>query len=222
MVFYLKLTLVFAVLLPFTLIAAHFDDSVKTAVVMISALGALITEFVIEYVQKQLAEPKVKFSFKKKDGELLISISTTKPLDSLAIDLPVLGGIKNFHDNNSVADGKTTIKRLVGSNTALSQNNIEIYIENMKPNSKLDYKVLYQPLPQGIQIAGTDRCKVSYSWLVGGEQRTMSKWLSLTDGEEVKPPEVNVKGFTFHNRAMSPDEIKALYEEGISKRNIGE
>ncbi len=76
----------------------------------------------------------------------------------------------------------------------MSQNNIEIYIENIKPKINLEFKVLYEPVLQDIFVAGTDRHKISYSWHHGGEQKTHIKWISLKTGQEVEKLNVVVKG----------------------------
>ena len=49
---------------------------------------------------------------------------------------------------------------------------------------------------------------------------TESKWLSIETGQEVDAPNLTVAGFTFQNRALSPEEIKKRYEEGLKKRNL--
>lgn len=102
----------------------------------------------------------------------------------------------------------------------MSQNNIEFYIENIHPKVKLEYKVLYEPMPENIFIAGTDRYKISYAWRYGGELKTTAKWISLETGQEVEKPNVIVKGARVFNRALSPEEIKKLYEEGLKERKI--
>ena len=84
-----------------------------------------------------MSTPTVTVNIKKENNELLINAITSNPLELLAIDLPVLGKIKNIHDNNSVTDARTSIKKIVGSNSPVSQNNIEFYIENIKPNANV-------------------------------------------------------------------------------------
>ena len=218
--YFLRLALVFMVLLPITFITAHIDDSVNSTVIILAALGALLIDFLVEIGSKRFTEPKVNVNVKMENNEHNISVLSSQPLEALAIDLPVLGQIKNIHDNNSVTDGRTTIKQILGSNTGISQNNIEFYIENIKPKAQLQYKVLFQPLPMNIFIGGTDRYKVSYSWHVGGEQRTKTTWFSLETGKEVEPPNVIVKGATFYNRALTPEEIKKEYEDGLKRHKL--
>ena len=185
-----------------------------------AAIGALLINFIVDFADQKLSTPTVTVKIEKGNNEFLIGAITSRPLELLSIDLPVLGKIKNIHDNNSVTDARTSIKKIVGSNAPMSQNNIEFYIENIKPKTKLEYKVLYEPMPKDIFIAGTDRYKISYSWHHGGEQKTHLKWISLKTGREVERPNVVVKGARVFNRALSPEEIKKLYEEGLKERKI--
>ncbi|MBT6048079.1 MAG: hypothetical protein HOG49_14825 [Candidatus Scalindua sp.] len=218
-IFLIKIILIFIVTLPITLYFDRWEPS-KTAIVIITAIGVLITNFIVDYVDERRSTPAVEVMVKKVNNEYLVNVTTSRPTESIAIDLPVLGKIKNIHDNNSVTDARTSTKRMVCSNLQISQNNIEFYIENVKPMKGLEYKIIYEPMPGNISIAGTDRYKISYSWLYRGEQKTCSKWISLETGLEVKKPTVLVKGFSFQNKALSPEEIKKLYEEGLKKQEM--
>lgn len=202
------------------LLSKRWDNSIKIIVVIIAAIGGLLINFIVDFVGEKLATPTVEVKIEKKNNEFLINVTVSKPLEFLAIDLPVLGKIKNIHDNNSATEARTSMKKIVGSNAPLSQNNIEFYIENIHPKTKLEYKVLYEPMPKNIFIAGTDRYKISYAWHHGGELKTTSKWISLETGQEVEKPNIIVKGARVFNRALTPEEIKKLYEEGLKTRNI--
>jgi len=219
-IFLVKLVLIFLISLPVAILCKRWDSSIKPLVLVIFAISALCVNFLIDVLEKKIFHPKVIVSAEKKEKEILITANTSKPLSSLAINFPVLGKIKNVHDNNSVTDGKTTIRRIVGSNTPVSQNNIELYIEDMKPSVKLEYKIIYEPMPIKIVVAGTDRYKISYTWQYSGGSNTESKWISIETGQEVTAPNVTISGFTFHNKALSPEEIKKSYEEGLKKRNL--
>lgn len=219
-IFLIKIALVFIVLLPITLFSKRWDTSIKPIVVIIAAIGALLIDFIVDFADQKLSTPTVEVRVEKKNNEFLISAITSDPLELLAIDSPVLGKIKNIHDNNSVTDARTSIKKIVGSNAPMSQNNIEFYIENIHPKTKLEYKVLYEPMPKDIFIAGTDRYKISYSWHHRGQQKTHSKWVSLETGQEVEKPNIIVKGARVYNRALSPEEIEKLYEEGLKNQKI--
>jgi len=181
----------------------------------------LLIDFTVDFADQKLSTPTVTVKIEMGNNELLISAIASSPLESLEIDLPVLGKIKNIHDNNSVTDAITSIKKIVGSNAPMSMNRIELSIENIKPKTKLGYKVLYEPIPKNIYIAGTDRYKISYSWHHGGKQKTHFKWISLKTGQEVQKPNMYVKSFRVFNRALSPEEVKKLYEDGLKERKIG-
>lgn len=180
----------------------------------------MLINVIVDFADQKLSTPTVKVKIEKRNNEFLITAITSNPIEMLAIDLPVLGKIKNIHDNNSVTEARTSIKKIVGGNVLMSQNNIEFYIENIIPKTKLEYKVLYDSIPKDIFIAGTDRYKISYSWHHGGEQKTHSKWIFLETGQEVEKPNIIVKGAMVYNRALSPEEIKKLYEEGLKNQKI--
>jgi hypothetical protein len=167
-------------------------------------------------------EPNVKVNMVKSSDAYSINIESSKPLNSLAIDLPVLGIVKSIKDENSIVDGRTAIKRVVGSNSEFSQNNVELMIENIKPSAKLEYKVFFKPLPSNFYIAGADRYKISYTWNSAGESKTKSKWISLQTGNETEEPTVQLRGVTFTQGGESPEESKKHDEEGLKKHNFGD
>lgn len=170
--------------------------------------------------QKKESDPKVGIKLEQKQGELLIKIRAEKNVSTLALDIPILGKVINIHNNNSVADAVTRSKRVVGANSDTSANNVELLIDNIKPVNELSYKVIFRPLPKSIVIAGTDRYKISYTWQFAGNTFSREGWISLQTGEPVDIPQVQVKGFNVINRALSPEEIKKLYEDGLKKREI--
>ena len=101
-----------------------------------------------------------------------------------------------------------SLKRVVGQQTKYSQNNIELLIEDIKPKSFLQFKVLYEPMPGSISVAGSDRYKISYEWLHNGNIKTRTKWISFKGGQEVSRPNVEIKGLGFQKRALSVEELK--------------
>jgi len=208
-----------------TLVAAllckkWWDPSIKPYILVVFAVAAVFIQSITDYASSKFAEPNVEVGIVRSDDTYKIKVESTKLLHSLAIDLPILGNVKRVNDLNSIADGTTTIKRVVGSKTPVSQNNIEILIEDIKPSAKLEYNVHFLPMPKSLHIAGTDRYKLSYTWQFAGELKTKTKWISLDTGKETERPNVEVKGFTYHNKALSPEEIKRLYEEGLKKHDI--
>ncbi|MCE5312736.1 MAG: hypothetical protein LLF86_06235 [Nitrospiraceae bacterium] len=196
------------------------DSSIKPYIIVVFAVATLFIESITDCIREKLSEPNVQVNIVRSNEACKITVESSKPLNSLAIDFPILGNIKSVNDMNSIADGTTTIKRVVGSNALASQNNIEILVEDLKPSAKLEYSVHIQPLSKNLFIAGTDRYKLSYTWQLAGESKTKTKWISLDTGKETERPNVQVKGFTIHNKALSPEEIKKLYEEGLKQRNI--
>lgn len=217
-----KIVLVLVVTLPVALLCRKWDPSIKPYILITFAVATLFIESSTDYVRGKFAEPNVEVNIVKSTDAYKVKVESSKPLNSLAIDLPILGNVKRVNDMNSIADGTTTIKRVVGSNSPVSQNNIEILIEDLKPSAKLEYNVYFQPLPMNLYIAGTDRYKLSYTWQFTGESKTKTKWISLDTGKETERPTVLVKGFTYRNRALSPEERKKIHEEGLKKHNIKE
>src|SRR3989338_1745607 len=170
--------------------------------------------------QKIESDPKVAVNFERKQGEILVKIRAEKNVTTLALDIPVLGKIVNIHDNNSVADAVTRSKRVVGANSDASVNNIELLIDDIKPFKELSYKIIFQPLPANIFVAGTDRYQISYKWQFAGNSFSKERWGSLQTGEPVDRPQIQVRGFNVINKALSPEEVKKLYEDGLKKREL--
>ncbi|MBI4633331.1 MAG: hypothetical protein HY742_05525 [Deltaproteobacteria bacterium] len=217
-----KIVLVLLITLPLALLCRKWDASIKPYILVAFAVATLFIESSTDYVRGKFAEPNVEVNVVRSADTCKIRVESSKPLNSLAIDLPILGNVNRVNDMNSIADGTTTIKRVVGLNSPVSQNNIEILIEDLKPSAKLEYNVHFQPLPMNLYIAGTDRYKLSYTWQFAGDSKTKTKWISLDTGKETGRPNVQVKGFTYRNRALSPEELKKQYEEGLKKHNIKE
>lgn len=170
--------------------------------------------------QEKESDPSVNVQINKKDTELLINIDSKKHVSSLAISIPVLGKIINIHDYNSVTDAEAPLKQILGSQTENSQNTVEFLIENIKPNSKLSYKVIFKPMDKNVYIGGTDRYKVSYTWDFNGNVLSKEKWISFETGKEVSKPSTEVKAATIYNRALTPEEIKKLYEQGPPRQKV--
>ncbi len=170
--------------------------------------------------QKRESDPNVKIRMERNVGELFIRIRSGSHVASLGLDIPVLGKVISIHDYNSIVDVVTRSKKVVGANSDGSSNNIELLIENVKPGNELSYKVIFKPLPNDIFVAGTDRYKVSYTWQHDGNLFGKEEWISLQTGEVVEKPQVQVKGFNVINRALSAEEIKKLYEEGLKRSEV--
>lgn len=171
-------------------------------------------------IQQDQSDPQVKVKINKKSAELLINITTAKHVSTLAIDVPILGKVNSIHDYNSIADAQTPLKQITGSQTPISQNNVEFLIENIKPNSNISYKVIFEPMKEDIFVAGTDRYKIAYTWNFEGNVLSKEKWIAFESGEEVEKPNIQVKGFFKVNRALTPEEVKRLYEQGPPKRKV--
>jgi hypothetical protein len=170
--------------------------------------------------QKKESDPKVTVSLERKPGELLVRIRAERNVSTLALDMPVLGKIINIHDYNSVTDAETRSKRIVGENSDISSNNVELLIGNIKPAKELSYKILFRPLPSDVFVAGTDRYQISYTWQFAGNIFNKKEWISLQTGDPVDESPVQVKGFSVIKRALSAEEVKKLYEDGLKRRVV--
>jgi len=186
----------------------RLDPSLKPMVLILTAVGTVFIVFFSDLASEKISEPKVKIEIIKGQNELSMRIESKKSIKSLAIDLPVAGKVTNITDYTSVAEAKVSLKRVVGQQTKYSQNNIELLIEDIKPKSFLQFKVLYEPMPGNISIAGSDRYKISYEWLHNGNIKTRTKWISFKGGQEVSRPNVEIKGLGFQKRALSVEELK--------------
>jgi hypothetical protein len=185
-----------------------------TIVAVLSAVCAVLLAAVTDQAETWLDDPRPLISVQPTETEILLGWRTHSPTSHMAIEFPVLGRIVNVHDYNSPADARTVSKAIVGLNMPKSQNNVEIVLADITPNRPLSFKILYEPMREKVEIAGTDRWQMLYSWLHGGATITTTKWYLTANGEEVGPPSINVKGVVIIPRALSPDEVKKLYEQG--------
>lgn len=186
-------------------------------ILVLTAIGAVVIAFLTDLVSEKLSEPQVKIGVTKGQNELLIRIESKKSIKSLAIDLPVVGRVTDISDYTSITEAKVSLKRVVGQQIKYSQNNIELLIEDIKPKSFLQFKVLYESMPGSISVAGSDRYKISYEWLHNGNIKTRTKWISFKGGQEVSRPNVEIKGFGFQKRALSVEELK---KKGLNKEAL--
>lgn len=166
------------------------------------------------------SDPLVEVKISKSERELLIEVVTQKHVATLAVDIPLLGKVISIHDYNPITDAQVPLKQITGSQTTNSQNNVEFLIENIKPNSKVSYKVIFEPMDRRIHIAGTDRYQISYTWNFEGNILSEKKWISFETGKEVGEPDVQVREFTRYSKALTADEIKKIYEQGPQRRKI--
>ena len=199
-------------------ICKRFDPSIKFMVLVLTATGAVVIAFLTDLVSEKLSEPNVKMEVTKGQNELSMRIEESKKsIKSLAIDLPVAGRVTDISDYTSITEAKVSLKRVMGQQIKYSQNNIELLIEDIKPKSFLQFKVLYEPMPGNISVAGSDRYKISYEWLHNGNIKTRTKWISFKGWQEVSKPNVEIKGFGFQKRALSVEELK---QKGLNKETL--
>lgn len=166
------------------------------------------------------SDPSIDVQIKKKDTELLIKVESKKHVSTLAIAIPVLGKVIKIHDYNSITDAQIPVKQILGAQTENSQNTVEFLIKNIKPNNALSYKVIFKPMDKNVYIGGTDRYKVSYTWDFNSNILSKEQWISFETGKEVSKPNVQIKAATIHNRALTPEEIKKLYEQGPPRQKV--
>ena len=88
----------------------------------------------------------------------------------------------NVHDYNAAPDAVTVSKAVIGYNVVNSQNNLQIVLADVKPERDVSFKILYEPMSPKVEVAGTDRWQMSYSWLYGGAMITKTKWYLIANG----------------------------------------
>lgn len=216
--FFLFKVLILLILVPLIgVICRRWDNSIRPIVLTITAIGTLLIAFFTDLVSEKLSDPQAEVDINRKGNELSIHVKSKEVMQSLAIDLPILGKIINIHDNNSITDARASLKRIIGEQTEYSQNNVEFLIENIKPRNTLEYKILFEPMPRNIAVVGIDRYKISYSWFHNGNLKSRTKWISFEEKKELGRPGVEIKGLTIHSRALTPEEIKKRYQDGLKK-----
>jgi hypothetical protein len=119
----------------------RFEKTKPAVALSIVAVATVISSSVVDMINDIISAPTVEVKVDtKKNTEVLITATSSKYLESLAIDIPILGKIKNVQDINSITDGQTIIKQQFTNNTRTSQSNIEFYIKDMKLKENLSIK----------------------------------------------------------------------------------
>ena len=59
-ILFLKLSLIFIILLPLTFLSKRWDNTIKVVVVLIAAIGAIFIDFIVDVVGEKLSIPKVE------------------------------------------------------------------------------------------------------------------------------------------------------------------
>ncbi len=187
---------------------------IAAVLAVVSAIWVLLAQPVIGSFNERGADPRPQTFVDRTESEINIRVRTQAAAAAMAIDFPVIGKIKKIHDSNSPADAVVGSKWINGVNVLTSQNNVEIALSDIRPNRDIAFKILYDPMPTPLEILGTDRWHLSYSWSYGGAIRSHDKWLRISDNREVSPPPVVIRGAVITAGALTPEELKENYEKG--------
>jgi len=183
-------------------------------VIIIAALIAQIGIQVTSKIGERWNRPKVVVSTLKKTGEIDIAIRVDGNIRRIALSYPVKGAITSVVPLIEVTDAQKVLTRAIGDSTHAYLNKLEILADPMKPEVNLQYNVFYEAAPTDAEIAGTDSYEVSYQWDYDNKTFSESRWQSTDGDHDVAPPPVQIVAASIYKRALSPDEVKELYEKG--------
>ena len=188
----------------------------------VAAVLVFLTGSVVGVLDKNASKPTIEIRTDEQRDEINIFLKVLgNSVASVSVDYPVLGVITRIQDLNSVTEANPAVMRVVGGSTGSDvQNNLEIKIEDVQPEVQLQYKLFYTPSPAGLFIGGTDKYHLSYHWQYKGDILWKSEWRMVKDDTTTTPPTLVVKGARFFNRALTKDEIKKHYEQGLEKRSF--
>lgn len=209
---------------------------------LMSSVLIVLSSYAIDYYNLISSDPEVRVTVnKQKDGEMVLLISKRgKFVDTLDIDFPILGKVKNIHDLSSSVDRETVTKRVIGEQTVASQNNVQLSIKNISATTKeLEFKILFMPMlnryktrevlekvlpPSVLNVQGNtveemlwlDRFCFRYTWSHYGNTIEKKKWISIDSNNEISPPPVSIQGTFFVPYEMGLKEMRQYYEKGIA------
>ena len=194
----------------------------RIVVVAVSAaILVLIVDLFSSWMMRVLQKPKIKVTTDKKEGEINVSIEIKGSIERLTANYPILGVVTNFYDLNSLTDGRAMLTKVVGGNNQNDvQNNVHISITDIKPNAKLQYKIFYTPTSLDIEIGGTDKYEIVYTWLYGVEKIQEEEWRETKDDSVTSKPNIHVMATQVFDRVLTPEEIKKMYEAGPPQQNV--
>jgi hypothetical protein len=205
-----------------TNLLSSWSEILITVLVAISAaILVLLVDLFSSWVMKTLQKPKITVTTQKKEGEINVSIEIKGSVERITTNYPILGVITNFNDLNSLTDGRAILTKVVGGNSKNDvQNNVQISVTDIKPNVKLQYKIFYIPTPLNIEIGGTDKYEIVYTWLYGTEKIQEEEWRETMDDSLTSRPNIHVVATQIFDRALTPEEIKKMYEDGPPQQNF--
>lgn len=194
---------------------------VVTVVAALTAILFLLIDAFSSSLIKSIQKPKIQVISTRKIGEISINIKINGSVERLSVDFPVLGVITNFNDLNSLTDARTMLAKVVGGDSKNDvQNNVQISVTDIKKNAKLQYKIFYTPTLLNIEIAGTNKYELVYTWQYKAEKIQEEEWRDIEDHSLTSQPNIHVIATQFFDRALTPEEIKKMYEAGPPQQNV--
>lgn len=191
------------------------------AVAVIAAIAIVLVDFISDGLRKVLLRPSITVQTSRQENEITISVKIKGSVDRISLNYPVIGIITNFQNLNPLTEARTVAAKAIGGTASSSvQNNLQMTITDIKKDAVLQYKIFYEPSQQAIQIAGTDRYELVYTWEYNAEKIQNTEWRMTNDDAITTNPPVQVIGTQVFDRVLTPGEIKESYEAGPLQRNI--
>lgn len=203
------------------LLSAWNEIWIVAVIAVLAAILVLLVDWFSSVLIKSFQKPKIEVVTTRKEDEINISIETKGAVERLSVNYPVLGVVTNFNDLNSLTDARTMLTKVVGDDSQNDvQNNVQISVTDIKKNAKLQYKIFCTPTPINIEIGGTDRYELVYTWQYKAEKIQEEEWRNIEDDGLTSRPNIHVMGTKVFDRVLTPEEMKEMYEAGPPQQNI--
>jgi len=215
----IKVIIIFVLTYIASYIAFRFEQKhacIRAVVPAVIASIAVGLSLCYDNWDKARSIPEIKIETELKESSISIKLSNgNRFIQSAHLEVPVLGGFAGFNDSNFSADAKATcsvrvsgmppieetIKRLAQGEELEGKMKarhifdfVEICIQDIKPNVKLDYSIRRGPAASGWVIPNADRYRFSHTWQYKGDVYSDTQWKLLGIDEETEEPKMIVHG----------------------------
>ena len=178
-----------------TYLASRLEKK-KKLIFFIPTIAALIGFFIsfsIDEIGKIFAKPVVTVSTKRTESMIIFEIQTDKKnIDSITLDYPIVGHITDFQSSNPISDVYYSVWAVGGPNMPYLMNRLELLLENIAPNKKLNFEAFYKPIKlsrgKSISFMGSDRYEINFNWMYKGEKYNSSQWRLVENDKLTVPP----------------------------------
>ncbi len=174
-------------------------------------------------------KPTISVKTSRTENKIRISLSVSNNnISALSIDYPIWGVVTSITDFNSITDVHTQQLDVVGNTTELSENNIELQLEKIKPSEQLEYEITFSkpkatPKELGMDILYFEeyinKYKLSFDWKYKGKNFSETEWHQTTDDSPTTKPTLEWKGISL-SEITNTTTSKGTSESHLPRRSF--